>query len=233
MPQFVGNWPINGDAQARPALDQWLNAHLVAEALVNKGKQQLMTAKPASWNLQCLLSNMCDYGRLYFQYSPGSASSSKSSIEGLLKGGNVITDCENLAKAFCEIAIHLGFKTIQAQKIERTGYRIVTKPGMVTFNGKKGDPSLQGRWCFGDHWVAVYENLCYDPTFNFKGFSLAQAPTVYLGWFAQEMADPKCFAKTYWKADARVPGSRDVYMRMIPDIAYTFSRTNIQGKEVK
>ena len=218
---LIGNWPVNAD--------DWFKDNPVAWSIVNDGPQWLGTAKPDNWNLQGLLSNMCNYGKQNWKYEPGS----RVNVDATLKGTHFVTDCESLAKIFCEIAQHLGFQTATPRKIQRPGYRIVTRPGMVTFNGKTGDASLESRWCFGDHWVAEYDNQCFDPTFNFKGLGFAQVPTVYLGWFAQEMPNDKCFARTFWKADPTAPGSRDVYMRMIPDVAYTYKPTNIQGKEVK
>jgi hypothetical protein len=230
---LLGNWPLNaGNAQAAVELVQWLKDNPVAGRIVNDGTQQLATAKPDIWNLQSLLSNMWEYGKRNWKYDPGGTSSSIRNLEGTLRGTNVVTDCQSLAKIFCQIAIRLGFRTIDAQKIERPGYRLVTKPGMVTLDGQTGDSSLEGRWCLGDHWVAVYQNLCYDPTFNFQGFSLPQVPTAYLGWYAKEMEDRKCYTTTYWQADRTVPGSRDVYIRSFPSAAYTFKKTNGQGKEV-
>jgi hypothetical protein len=226
---LIGNWPAYPDPQTHePSGPEaaWFTANPVAWRIANGGTQQMATAKPAAWNMQCLLSNMCDYGKLNWRYEPGS----RVNVDSTLQGNWVVTDCESLAKVFCAIADHLGFKATP-REITRPGYRIVTKPGIVTFNGKTGDQSLEGRWCFGNHWVAEVDNLCYDPTFNFKGFSFAQAANVYLGWYARDVRDPKAFASTVWKADPAVPGSRDVYLRQIPDVAYTFTPTDLQGKE--
>jgi hypothetical protein len=237
---LIGDWPVNaGNAQSAVELvlewadiRQWLKDNPVAARIVNDGTQNLTTAKSDSQNLQSLLSNMCAYGRMYWEYSPGDTNSSNRKLQETLRGTNVVTDCESLVRIFCQIAIRLGFRTIDAKKIERPNHRLVTKPGMVTFDEKTGDESLEGRWCFGDHWVAVYQNVCYDPTFNFQGFNLSQVPTVYLGWYAKEMEDRKCYTTTYWQADRTVPGSRHVYIRSIPKPGYTFRKTDRQGKEV-
>ena len=51
-------------------------------------------------------------------------------------------------------------------------------------------------------------------------------------WFAnrpaQEVADPGCFTKNYWKSDPAVRGSKNLYMRMVPDVAHTFRRTIVR-----
>lgn len=214
--------------KARFENDPWFKAHPAAWAIINGEAQEISSKKPDNFNLQCLLSNMCNYGAKKWKYEPGS----KVNIEQTLKGTFDVTDCASLANIFCEIASHLGFAGAIPRKIEKPGHRIVTKPGIITFNNRKGDPTLEGRWCFGDHWVAEYKGVCYDPTFKFQGFAFGAAGQVYLGWYAKEERDPSYFTKTYWKADPTVPGSRNVYMRMVPSVAYTFRTTDpASGRE--
>ena len=145
--------------------DAWFKSHAAAWAIVKDGLQEISSAKPANFNLQCLLSNMCNYGMQRWTYEPGS----RVNVEQTLQGITTVTDCGSLANVFCEIANHLGYEATP-RKIQKLGYRIVTKPGVVTFKGTAGDQSLDGRWCFGDHWVAEYQSLCYDPTFKFMGW---------------------------------------------------------------
>jgi hypothetical protein len=208
--------------------DPWFQARPAAWAIVKDGVQTIASTKPANFNLQCLLSNMCAYGSPRWSYEPGS----RTNVENTLAGTHHVTDCSSLAQIFSEIANHLGYHTAP-RKIERPGYRIVTKPGVVTFNGKAGDASLEGRWCFGDHWVVEYQNACYDPTFKFMGFPFASAASVYLGWYGQEKRDPGVFTGTFWDKDPTVVESRKVYMRMVPSVAYTFKKTDkTTGREL-
>jgi hypothetical protein len=209
--------------------NDWFKANGAAWTIVKDGLQEISSTKPANYNLQCLLSNMCAYGALKWTYEPGSV----VNVPNTLKGTHRVTDCKSLAEIFCEIAKRLGYETATPRKIEKRGCRIVTKPGMVTFKGKSGDRSLEGRWCFGDHWVAEYLGQCYDPTFKFMGFAFAAADTVYLGWYAKEERDETVFTKTYWKKDQTVNGSKDVYIRQFPDVGYTFKRTDVKtGREI-
>ena len=207
--------------------DDWFKTNAAAWTIVNDGAQEISSEKPANYNLQCLLSNMCAYGLVNWLYEPGST----VNLANTLKGTHKVTDCHSLAQVFSEIASHLGYDA-KPRKIEKPGYRIVTKPGVVTFKGKAGDRSLEGRWCFGDHWVSECEGLCYDPTFKFMGYAFAAAGSVYLGWFAKEEADPTVFTKTYWKADPSALGSKNVYMRMFPNVEYTFKKTDPSGREI-
>mgnify|MGYP000184180728 CR=1 FL=1 len=207
--------------------DPWFKAHPVAWLIVNDGMQQISSKKPTNFNMQCLLSNMCAYGDKKWQYEPGNADSG----ENTLKGSHVITDCSTLAHMFCDIANHLGFTT-KAKQIKKDGYRIVTKPGIMSFNGKSGDQSLENRWCFGNHWIAECENTCYDPTFNFKGFSFNEVGKIYLGWYAKEEKKKDCFTGTYWKKEPNVLAAKDIYIRLTPNFAYTFKSTDKAGKEI-
>lgn len=201
----------------------WFKSHPAALAIVKDGAQQISSNKPAHYNLQCLLSNMCAYGKRHWRYEPGS----RVSAENTLRGTHPVTDCASLAKIFCEIAIQLGYNAVP-RKIERDGYRIVTKPGMATFKGEFGDESIDGRWCFGDHWVAQSLGLCYDPTFKIASFSFGRVADIYLGWYAKEVRDKQVFTGTYWQADPAVSDSRHIYM--LPNAEYTYKRV---GNDVK
>ena len=175
--------------------DLWFQNHTAAWAIVRDGPQQIASTKTANSNLQCLLSNMCRYGRSRpWRYEPGGP----TNVENTLRGTCFITDCKGLARIFCEIGEHLGYEGIEPYEIKRDGYRIVTKPGLVTFNGESGYESLEDRWCFGDHWIAVYRSLCYDPTFKFQGFNFQQVPAVYVGWYARDVRDAQFFTGTVW-----------------------------------
>lgn len=208
--------------------DAWFQSHPAAWAIVKDGVQEISSKKPTNYNMQCLLSNMCAYGNVRWQYEPGS----KVNVENTLKGTYQITDCGSLANIFVEIAKHLGFTGAVARKIKKAGHRIVTKPGVVTFNGKAGDATIEGRWCFGDHWVVEVSGLCYDPTFKFMGYPFAEVGDVYLGWYAKEERDPTVFTGMYWKADPNVTGAKNMYMRMFPNVAYTFKKTDKAGNEL-
>ncbi|MCA9260334.1 MAG: hypothetical protein KDA61_14080 [Planctomycetales bacterium] len=207
--------------------DSWFTERPGAWAIVNGGKQQMSSAKSNLHNLQCLLSNMCEYGKQNWSYEPGTA----TSVENMLKGVQRPVDCNSLATAFQQIANHVIFEgrsSVNKLHIQEAGHRIVTKKGMISFDGQKGDDSIDTRWCFGDHFIAEFEGQCFDPTFNFTSFSLAQINDTYLGWYGKEVKGQDCFTSTMWQAPAGNGEAKDIYVRLSPNFAYTYKKTNKQ-----
>jgi hypothetical protein len=193
--------------------DPWFVQHPAAWEILNRETHLISLNKSKLHNLQALLANMCRYGATRWQYEPGRA----TSADAVLSNRAEVTDCKSLADIFVGLVQHLPFITqIRARHIERQNYRIVTKPGLVTFNGRRGSASLEGRWCFGDHWVVEVDGLCYDPTFNVMSFSFANPP--HIDWYALDEVENGVFTRSKWTNDSQ----RTIYITATGD--YTFNR---------
>ena len=146
-------------------------------------------------------------------------------------GNRVIQDCQTLADGFVMLAHQIGYKDVLAHHIQKMYYedktgrvnvvdydlnewyrlkeqdfkvdkiRLITKPGIVTFDGKSGAPGINYAWGFGDHWITVSTEtgVCFDPTFKFSSFKLEDVEKVYLGWYAKQVNDPRCYSRIYYK----------------------------------
>ena len=212
---------LDEQLSAELSKNDWFKSHPVAWAIVDKGPQLLASdKKDPRHNVQCMLSNMSAYGLTNWQYEPGSP----TNADRVLKGEMAVTDCKSLAEIFVLLVKNAGLEEgigpIKAEQIKKDGYRIVTKPGLCTFKNKPGSASLQGRWCFGDHWVATIGGLSYDPTFRIPGFA-GQHPQ--LDWYAQE--DRKCpeALGTKIKTVYKHPTDKTKYVYMRMDGEYTFN----------
>jgi hypothetical protein len=195
--------------------DPWFVPRRVAWEIINRGNHAIGLNKPKLLNLQAILDNMCDYGATGWQYEPGAI----TTADNVLRGNITVTDCKSLADIFLELVRHIPFVNlgqIQARHIERLNHRIVTRRGLVTFNGRTGSRSLEGRWCFGDHWVVEVDGLCYDPTFRLSNFSFGNPPQI--DWYALDQVEDGVFTRTKWTH----PNHRPVYITANGE--YTFDR---------
>ncbi|WP_213804318.1 hypothetical protein [Granulicella sp. dw_53] len=174
--------------------DPWFVQHPVAQEILVQGNHLISLNKSRSHNIQALLGNMCSYGAARWQYEPGAV----TSADQVLTNRSRVTDCKSLADIFVGLVQHLPLVigNIQARHIERQDYRIVTQPGLITFNGRTGSRLLEGRWCFGDHWVVEIDGLCYDPTFKVFNFSFANPP--HIAWYALDEEEDGVFTRSKW-----------------------------------
>jgi len=178
----------------------WFEARPVAWAIVNDGRDDLAPKNSPHGNLVALLANMADYGRAHWKYEPGST----THVDNTLKGLHDVTDCGSLAHIFEEIAEHLGYTNAKAWHILPPGDnrdRIVTSENLQCFTGQVGDPTIEGRWCFGDHWIVICDSKSYDPTFN-QYFDSAPLPP-YFGWWGHYVHDRTVFATHYFSCKDR------------------------------
>lgn len=195
--------------------DLWFRQHPVALEIVRDGDHLIALNKSKLHNLQALLTNMCSYGKTRWRYEPGAVTTANN----VLIRSSTVTDCKSLADIFLELVRHIPVLTggqVQARHIERLNYRIVTKPGLITFNGRPGSRFLEGRWCFGDHWVVEVDGLCYDPTFKVLNFSFANPP--HIDWYALDEEEDGVFARTKWTH----ANHRTIYITASGE--YTFDR---------
>jgi hypothetical protein len=192
----------------------WFKQHPVALEILKSGNSLISINKSNLHNLQALLGNMCSYGATRWQYEPGQATSADRVLSNL----STVTDCKSLADIFVELVQHLPLtiSNLQARHIERENYRIVTKPGLVTFNGRRGSASIEGRWCFGDHWVVEVDGLCYDPTFKVVSFMFANPP--HIDWYALDEEERGVVTRSKWTN----ANQKTIYITERGD--YTFNR---------
>lgn len=76
----------------------------VAKRIIVEGPQKLETNKILLHNMQCLLSNMCNYGASHWSYEPGN----EQNWDTYLTGSGTRTGCIKLATAFAEMTKALG-----------------------------------------------------------------------------------------------------------------------------
>jgi hypothetical protein len=176
---------------------QWFDAHKDAWAIVNGGADDLRPTNSPHGNMVALLSNMADFGRRTWKYEPGNT----THVGNTLKGLHDVTDCGALADMFQQMAMNLGFTDAKTWHIkpEDAKDRIVTGPDLMCFTGQAGDPGIDGRWCFGDHWVVRCGSKSYDPTFN-RYFDTAPLPP-YFGWWGRYVYDKTVFATHYFACE--------------------------------
>lgn len=177
--------------------DQWFKDHRVAWAIVNAGRDDIAPKNSTHANLVALLANMADYGRENWKYEPGNATHALNTLKGL----HDVTDCGSLASMFQHMAGNLGYADAKAWHIQPVNEkdRIVTGRDLVCFTGQQGDPTIEGRWCFGDHWVVRCESKSYDPTFV-RSFETEPLPP-YFGWWAKYVYDKTVFSTHYFTGD--------------------------------
>lgn len=190
---------------------QWFSDRKVAWEIVNNGKDDVggPSQGTAHMVLEALLANMGDYGAANWTYEPGSTVHADNTLKGHIK----VTDCDTLAEMFRDIAKALGYTDIRARKIAKDGYRMVTSEDLVCFTGKAGDKELDGRWCFGDHWVVDYNARTFDPTFV-KSYNSGDVAPSFGWWAREERTSTDVFTNTVWKAD----GKPTVYLGLAPPI---------------
>jgi hypothetical protein len=206
--------------------DEWFQSHPAALDILKNGTASIEHDKSALFNLQCLLTNMCQYGAKNWSYAPGSP----TNADTVLTKKSTVTDCLSLAEMYLQILQHLDahldadhkFGTAQRKKVEKAGYRIVTIPQLMAFNNRSGSQDLEGRWCFGDHYVVECQGKCYDPTFKVASFSFNAPP--HVAWFAKETRTSpealKTKIKTAWIDET---GRNKAIFMKIPSGDYTFN----------
>ncbi|QYF95731.1 hypothetical protein KY495_11580 [Massilia sp. PAMC28688] len=201
---------------------KWFASHKIAWTIVDGGKDDIVPENSAHQNLVALLANMADYGKRTWQYEPGNTTHATNTLKGLHK----VTDCGSLADMFQQMAINLGYTNAKTWHIKPDNEkdRIVTEPGLVCFTGQVGDPGIEGRWCFGDHWVVQCDAKCYDPTFN-ETFSAAPLPP-YFGYWAKYVWDQSVFGTHYFDCD----GGPKIYTAFIPGTPSRAARPAIKGR---
>lgn len=206
--------------------DEWFQSHEAAVEILEQGSALISSDKPPLYNLQCLLVNMCTYGSTKWSYAPGSP----TTADLVLSKKMTVTDCKSLADIFLLLVEHLDphlegshkFVDARRRKIEKTGHRIVTTPHLFAFNKRAGSPDLEGRWCFGDHYVVECQGMCYDPTFKVTSFSFDAPP--HIAWYAKEDRTGPQAIKTKIRTAYIDPLGRNktIYMK-IPSGDYTFN----------
>ena len=171
---------------------QWFKDHKDAWTIVNAGTDDIVTSRSQHANLSALLANMADFGRRNWKYEPGNT----THVGNTLKGLHDVTDCGSLANMFQQMAMNLGYTDAKAWHItpDDDKDRIVTGPDLACFNGQVGDASIEGRWCFGDHWVVRCGSKSYDPTFN-RSFDTEPLPP-YFGWWGRYVYDATVFCSS-------------------------------------
>jgi hypothetical protein len=206
--------------------DEFFQSRPAALDIVEKGTATIASDKPALYNLQCLLANMCAYGLANWTYAPGTP----TNADMVLRKKITVTDCKSLAEIFLTIVQALEpnladdykFRDARVRKFEKVGYRIVTTAHLFAFNNHQGSADLEGRWCFGDHFVVECQGKCYDPTFKVTSFSFDAPP--HLGWYAKETrTSPEALRtkiKTAWIDETG--RNKTVFMK-IPSGDYTFN----------
>lgn len=173
----------------------WFNQRSVAWAIVNEGVDDITEKNFPHGNLVALLRNMCDYGRKNWKYEPGNT----THVDNTLKDLHDVTDCGSVAEMFRDMAHNLGYADAKTRHLTPEGNRdrIVTAADLACFTGQVGDPSIEGRWCFGDHWIVVCLSKCYDPTFN-EYFDDVPLPP-YFGWWGKYVSDREVFTASYYE----------------------------------
>ena len=84
--------------------DGFFAARPAARRILVEGKQTLTQDKSVAHNMQCLLSNMCAFGKENWSYEPGNA----QQWAVFLAGAGTRTDCIQLARGFAAIAQAFG-----------------------------------------------------------------------------------------------------------------------------
>ena len=206
--------------------DAWFQSHQAAVEILEQPNGTIASDKVPLYNLQSLLANMCNYGAKTWSYEPGTPTNPDSVLSKKL----LVTDCKSLAEIYLLIVQHLDahlegnfkFNDARLRKIEKPGYRIVTSPHLFAFNNRIGSADLEGRWCFGDHYVVECQGQCYDPTFKVTSFQFAAPP--HIAWYAKEdRASPaalKTKIKTAW---IDTTGKNKTIFMKIPSGDYTFN----------
>lgn len=203
---------------------QWFTDHKNAWAIVNDGADDICPQNSPHGNRIALLANMADFGKRNWKYEPGST----THVGNTLKGLHDVTDCGSLAEMFQKMAVNLGFASAKTWHIQPDDKkdRIVTGPDLVCFTGQAGDPSIEGRWCFGDHWVVQCDSKSYDPTFN-RSFDTQPLPP-YFGWWGRYVHDRTVFATHYFKSDDK--DGRTIYNAYLPGTSSRAYRPAIQAR---
>ena len=200
----------------------WFLQRPVAWAIVNDGADDLSRHNSPHNNMVALLANMCDYARAHWQYEPGNT----THVTNTLRGLHFVTDCGSLAEMFQDIAHQLGYTDAKRWHIvpadERD--RIVTGPNLACFTGQVGDEGIEGRWCFGDHWVVNCLSRSYDPTFN-QYFDTEPLPP-YFGWWGTYVYDKTVFATHYFESK----GHPTIYTGAVPPIPGRAARPAITAR---
>ncbi len=199
--------------------------HVSLEIVSCTGSPEISANASEDANLNALLTCMWLFGRKNWDYQPvGSVD-----VPQVLRGEKDRVDCKSLAQIFVEIAQELGnaLRAMpdakvprrrdyggQAVQIAKPGYRLVTSRDLMCIGGTTGDQEIEGRWCFGDHWVAKFaDGHAWDPTFNIPNKVHRYDGGNYTGggahdgWWAKEETDKTYQNNTKWVA----PGRPTVY----------------------
>lgn len=201
---------------------QWFDDHKDAWTIVNAGRDNIVPENSPHGNMVALLANMADFGRRTWKYEPGNT----THVSNTLKGLHDVTDCGSLATMFQQMAINLGYADAKTWHIkpENDKDRIVTGANLMCFNGQVGDPSIEGRWCFGDHWVVRCGAKSYDPTFN-QSFGAELLPP-YFGWWGRYVYDRTVFSTHYFECDDQPT----IYNGFVPGTPSRAFRPAIKGR---
>jgi hypothetical protein len=160
-------------------------------------------------DLEIALGLFCDYGKnvAKWDYQPTGA----VSVEKVLNGAEKRVDCTSLAGMLSKVgellvnmqSNDIAFGVDKVMPPDGCG-RIVTKKGLKSFDGGVGDPGIEGRWCFGDHWIVRFSDKkkklekVLDPTFNIS-YDFKDLAKQYLGWYGLESTDSALFHDVYVK----------------------------------